>query len=200
MNSLKYGLVSSVKSGFVRVKFEEDDGIVSDWLPVMVRKSKSEKESWQLEINEHVVCIMDEHGEFGVCLGAIPNDEDTPDPGEGAGKFRKIFSDGTEIEYDSNTKKLTVDVKGELTGKATIKATVEAPLIELTGNVVISGTVTAAGLVIAAGGTMGMQDGSPLKATGDIETTGDVKAGLISLSTHKHTAPSGGGPTSTPIP
>jgi phage baseplate assembly protein V len=212
---LKYGIVSDTKKGFVRVKFEDLDGIVSDWLPVLVRRSKTEKESWQLEVNEHVVCFMDEHLENGVCLGAIPSEEDSPDPGEAKGKFRKLFSDGTLIEYDKTAGKLTVDVKGQLEAKATgaasidtlttlnatagVKATVQAPVIELTGNVVVSGTLTAGGVVIAPGGTIGTQGGGPLQATGNIETTGDVVAGGKSLKTHTHTAPSGGGPTSPPL-
>lgn len=227
---LKYGIVSEVKKGFVRVKFEDLDGIVSDWLPVLVRKSKTEKESWPLDVNEHVVCFMDEHLENGVCLGAIHNAEDTPDPDEAAGKFRKKFSDGTLIEYDKNSHKLTVDVKGSLeakttgncsidtetnlTGNAGVKAIVTAPNIELTGNVKITGLLTvtgaatmagvaAASLAIAPGGGITKQGGGALDF--DIETTGQVKgsevlAGTVALSTHKHTAPSGGGLTSTPIP
>ena len=40
-----------------------------------------------------------------------------------------------------------------------------------------------------------------LTTTGDIETTGgDVKTSLVTLGTHIHTAPSGGGPTSGPEP
>jgi phage baseplate assembly protein V len=204
---LKYGIVSEVKKGFVRVKFEEDDGIVSDWLPALVKKSKTDKESNPLEINEHVVCIMDRYCEEGICLGAIYNEVDTPDPGEAAGKFRKLFSDGTLIEYDKNAHKLTVDVKGTLEAKATgdvsidtnsnlkgtagINATIEAPAINLTGNVVVSGSLEAAAIAVAAGGSVSMKDGAKLNIDGGISTTGeidasDVKAGTVSLLTHVH--------------
>lgn len=217
--NLKYGIVSEVKKGFVKVFFEEDDGIVTDWLPVLVRRSKSEKESWQLEINEHVVCLLDKHCEEGVCLGAIHNDEDAPDPGEGKGKFRKKFSDGTVFEYDVTGHKMTIDIKGSLEaittlgasidagttlkGKAAASAEIEAPVITLKGNVIIQGTATVSGALTAAsiatsgGGSINAQGN--ISTDGDINATGDVVAGGKSLKTHTHNAPSSGGPTSPPL-
>lgn len=106
----KYGLVSEVKPGYAKVQFAEDK-IVSPWLPVVVRKSQSDKESWPFEINEHVVCLMDETCDEGVVIGAIYNEKDTPDDGEAAGKFRNKFSDGTVIEYDKNASKYSQIVK-----------------------------------------------------------------------------------------
>lgn len=226
----KYGIISEVKKGYAKVTFEEDE-FVTDWLPVLVRKSKSDKESWQLEINEHVVCLMDETCDEGVIIGAIPNEEDQPDGGEGKGKFRKLFSDGTLIEYDKNSHKLTVDVKGELkaitTGKATItsdadieanaganlkgvaatKATIEAPAIDLTGNVKITGTATITGSLSAA--SIATVGGGSIQSSGNIETDGnisatgqvqgsDVKAGTVSLLTHKHGGVQSGGAQTTP--
>lgn len=214
----KYGIVSDVKKGFIKAAFEEDE-IVTDWIPVLFRKTKSDKESWQLEINEHIVCLMDHNCNTGVCLGAICNDEDEPDPGEGKGKFRKLFSDGTLIEYDKEAQKLTVDVKGELNatttgkaainagtnleGNATVKATITAPLIELTGNVTVSGTLAAAAIstVPGAGGSGKLQIGGDIEASGKLTATGeisgsDIKAGTISLKTHKHSGVTTGGGTS----
>lgn len=219
MNNLKYGIVSEVKPGFVRVKFEEDE-FVSDWLPVLVRRSKTQKHSWQLEVNEHVVCLMDEHCEEGVVLGAIPNDEDKPDPGEAAGKFRIVFSDGTLFEYDINSGKMKVDVKGDLEAKTTgqcsidagtnlkgnagIKASVVAPTIELTGNVQISGTCTVAGALMAGGiattGGGSIVSEGDIITTGGISATGDVVAGTVKLKTHIHPGiQPGAGSTGTPI-
>lgn len=233
---LRYGIISDVKKGFVKVFLEQDE-IVTDWIPVLVRKSLNDKESFQLEVNEHVVCLMDEKCNEGVCLGAIPNTSDVPDDGEAPGKFRKKFADGTVIEYDRIGHKLTVDVKGELqaktTGKALIEATgdvevttganvkataatkaeVTAPNIELTGAVKITGAVQILGALSAGaistvagagGGSGAIEVQGNFSVTGEIAATGqiegsDVKAGAISLLTHKHTAPSGGGATSTPI-
>lgn len=210
----KYGIISEVKKGYAKVSFAEDN-IVSDWLPVLLRKTKTDKESWQLEINEHVVCLVDEYCNEGVILGAIVSEADAPDSGEAAGKFRKLFSDGTLIEYDKNSHKLTVDVKGELEatttdkatinagtsleGNATVKATIKAPVIELTGNVTVSGTLSAAAIatVPGAGGDGKMQIAGDIESTGQISGT-DVKAGEISLLTHKHSGVTTGGGISGP--
>jgi phage baseplate assembly protein V len=107
---LKYGLVSDIQPGQVKVYFDED-AIPSKWLPVVVHRAQSDTESWQLEINEQVVCLLDGNCEEGVVVGAIHSDVDPPDNGEAAGKFRKVFSDGTLIEYDKNASKYSQTIK-----------------------------------------------------------------------------------------
>lgn len=108
---MEYGIVSDIsKPGFARVHLDADK-IVTDFLPVVRRKSLSDKESWQLEINEHVVCLLDEHCHIGVIIGAIHNDKDQPDNAGTSGIFRKKFSDGTIIEYDKNEGKYSQIVK-----------------------------------------------------------------------------------------
>jgi phage baseplate assembly protein V len=214
---LKYGIVSDVKKGFVKVSLEEDE-IVTDWLPVLVRKSKSQKESWQLEVQEHVICLMDEHCNDGICIGAIPNDEDQPDPGESPGKFRKKFSDGTEIEYSVISHVLKANVSGNLVakatgnaeieagqnlnGKAALKAIVEAPAIELIGNVKITGTATITGALSAAtiattGGGSIVSSGN-MQINGSIQATGDIVGAGKSLSLHVHGGVQNGGGVTTP--
>ena len=215
----KYGIVSEVKPGFAKVYFQDDDGIVTDWWPVLQKTSLKDKESWPLNVKEHVVCLCDERLEEGVVLGAIYSDADKPDAGAGAGKFRKVFEDGTTIEYDKNNHKLTADIKGDvdikaalsivaeatttLTAKATVSATVEAPVITLKGNVTVVGVISAGGLSLApvpgASGADGKVSGN-IETSGDIIAGGEVKAGTVSLSTHVHTSAAPGSPTSPPTP
>jgi phage baseplate assembly protein V len=203
----KYGIVWKVDKGKVKVFFDEDENCPSDWLPVIVRKSKTDKDSWPLEVNEHVCCIMDSHLNTGVVIGAIYNNEDLPDNEEGPGKFRKIFSDGTVFEYDKGAHKLTVDVKGTLDAKATVKAIVTAPDVEITGSVKITGPVQILGTLSAgaistvpgAGGGSGNMDiVGTINLTGDMAATGDISAGGKSLKTHIHsgvqTGPGNSGP------
>lgn len=219
---LKYGIVSEVKKGFVRVQFEEDD-IVSDWLPVLVRRSLNDKDTWQLEVNEHVVCMMDHYSETGVCMGAIYNDTDRPDPRENPGIFRKSFDDGTSIEYDKNDHVLRAYVNGDLHAKATndcfidasnnlqatagAKAKVTSPEIELTGLVKITGATTIVGaltcgglsVVPSSGGSGNMDITGNMNITGSVEATVDVKAAGKSLKTHIHPGVQpGGGLTGAP--
>ncbi len=61
------------------------------------------------------------------------------------------------------------------------------------GNIFCTGTIAAANFI----GMSGLAPGGPLTSTVNIETTGDVKAGDISLNSHTHTQ-SGGGETEEP--
>lgn len=212
---LKYGLVSdNSEPGYVKVTFNDDDDFVTDFMPVLVRKSKTDKESWPLEINEHVVCLMLHDCDEGIVLGAIPSDEDAPDSGEADGKFRKKFSDGTVIEYDKVAHSLTVDVKGRakvktsgsvlvdagssLDAKAAIKAVISAPEVEVSATVkatisapliTLEGAVTVMGALTAA--SIATSGGGAITAGGNMSVTGEVSAakvsaGGIDLALHKH--------------
>jgi phage baseplate assembly protein V len=187
----KYGIVSDVKPGYAKVYFQEDD-LVTDWWPVLVRTSLKDKESWPLNADEHVICLCDERLEEGVVLGAIHNEVDTPDPGAAPGKFRKLFDDGTLLEYDKTTHAL----KATVIGKATITATE----IDIIGNVVITGNLAFSGTLAAgAGGTAMTFDGSKLTVP-DVQANNDVKAGAISLKLHTHPGvTTGSGSTGTPV-
>ena len=215
--SLKFGIISEAKSGFAKVYFEEDD-FVTDWWPVIVKTSMKDFEGWVLNVKEHVACVCDEYCEEGVVLGAIHSDPEPADSGATTDKFRKVFEDGTYLEYDKSAHKLTASVQGEvdvtassdinavsqtnIKAKSTILASIEAPSIILKGAVTVQGMITAGALAISA---MPGVDGADGKAHGDINVTGtvnadtDIKSGDISLKQHKHTGvQTGAGISGTP--
>lgn len=212
---LKFGLICEVdaEKGLAKVHFQDDD-VPSGWLPMSVQKSLKDKYSFPFDVNEHVWCIMDEHCEYGVIGGAVYDEQEQP-AGAGEGKLVIHFADNSSIEYDRNTKTLSLLIKGDIKitsdeklnveckeanitvtqtatvkanevnveaqGNATVKAAsvkIDAPNAQATGNLDVTGTITAAA----------------------VTASGDVKAGAISLLTHKHTAPSGGGVTTPSIP
>jgi len=195
---LKFGIISNAKPGYAKVYFEEDD-IVTDWWPVVLPYTLKDKVSYPLNVNEHVVCIADARLEEGAIVGAIHNSQDTPDTGAGTGKFRKVFEDGTVIEYD----KTAHSFKGTINGSAEIEAQtvkitgaltaeIEAANITLTGNVAISGNLAFGGSLSGGSGAATISfDGSTLQAP-------DVKAGTVSLLTHKHTGVTTGGGVTGP--
>jgi phage baseplate assembly protein V len=197
---IRFGNITEIDAakGRARVHFEEDD-LVSDWLPMAVKSSKANKhESWY-DVGDFVACMMDQHTEDGVIVGAIYDDNNTPPIGN-KDVEAKTFSDGTVIKYDRSSSTLTIECVGEVTVQctnATVQAdqvTIDAPQSEFTGDVSVQGQLSAAGL----------------SSSGDIESDGAMKAGgqvtalfgtpaQVRLSTHNHptAAP---GPISPPTP
>lgn len=216
---IRFGIVSEAKPGFAKVWFSADN-LVSIWLPVLMKTSLKDKESWVLNVQEHVVCLTDKNCEEGVVLGCIASDADPVESGANAGKFRKVFEDGTVLEYDKNSHKLTANIAGsaEITTTETIKAIsqtsihatalisaiIESPDIQLKGNVTVLGTVTAASINAAPMSDVPGSTGK-ITANADIETTGQIKAadvvaGSVSLSTHTHSGvQTGSGISGPPI-
>lgn len=146
----------------VRVQFPDRDEMISDWLPVGQRKTLGDFDYWLPDLNTQVVCLMDENCEAGVVLCAIYSDEDQP-PVSNADLFYKKFQDGTVLQYDRATHKLTADIKGDLelittgsvtatiggtlTGEVTGNTTLTTPQCTLNGNLQVNGNIIASGNV-----------------------------------------------------
>jgi phage baseplate assembly protein V len=203
---LRYGTVSEIdpEKALVRVDFEED-AIVSFWLAVLVAKSKNDKYFHNPDVGDVVACMMDEHSENGIILGAIYTAKNKPQI-QGEDKTAVVFKDGTEVEYDRENHKLRLKIVGDLTivcdndvnvecknatVKADTKVKIDTPNAEFTGNIKVSGKADVTGNITGSGN---------IDANGTIQATGDVKAGggLISLITHKHPTPVG--PTGPSMP
>lgn len=203
---IRFGNITEIDpaKGRARVHFEEDD-LVSDWLPMAVKSSKANKhESWY-DVGDFVACMMDQHAEDGVIVGAIYDDNNTPPIGN-KDVESTTFSDGTVIKYDRSSSTLTIECVGEVTVQctnATVQAdqvTIDTPTAQFTGDVSVQGELSANGLTSSG----------DVQATGDIQSNGAMKAGgqvvaldgtpaAVHLTTHNHpTAPTG--PISPPTP
>lgn len=257
---LRFGNISEidVDKCFARVKFI-DDGIVSDFLQIIVMGAINNKYFHMLDINEQVACLMDENSEEGVILGAVFNNKTNPDGGN-KDIVRIKFSDNSSIEYNRSTHEYNIDIKGKINIKSdsevnidtqTAKITVETAeinadsvavnatdvdveatnvtvnatntditsIVSITGETTITGNLTVSGIGTfasisagSAGATVDISGGNidatgdvttngKVIATGDITTSGDVKAGLITLKTHKHIGvTTGAGTSGIPTP
>lgn len=125
---LKYGVVSELGTneqlGLVRVRFPADDDLVSPWMPILFRWTKSDQ-AWGLPaIGEHVACMVDEHADTGVVLGALYSEADKPAIAEPS-VWGKSFEDGTRITYDKETKALSIKAQGPVTIQAEGNLTVD---------------------------------------------------------------------------
>ena len=128
--TFKTGIVSATKVGFAKVKFEELDGMETQWLVVNYTKTHQDKCVWTLDVGEHVNCIMDEHLEDGCILGAAYSDAEPP-PVSSPDKFHMRFKDGGLFEYDRARGDMTIVAKGEINIKATGNINLNGAFIHL---------------------------------------------------------------------
>ena len=132
-NLFRTGIVSSVneKNGTVRVIFDDKDNMVSDELPMLSFEYDMPKAKQQ------VLCLFLPNGiQQGFCLGAFYS-QINPPPVQNKNIYRKMFDDGTYIEYNKETKLLTVKAPGN---------------INIIGNLTVEGNINATGSIMDAGG------------------------------------------------
>jgi phage baseplate assembly protein V len=173
-------------TGMVRVSFLEDENIVSDWISIVVPFASKNSLFAMPDVGEQVACMMDEHCENGVCLGAIySNDVKPKQSGDDISSVE--FSDGTKVIYDRGAHTLNIDTKGDITIKTTknvkiecLNATVKASATTKidSPNTQITGILTVDGNIIG-------------KAA--IQAVGDIRAGngVTGLLTHTHSNAAG---------
>ena len=149
----------------VRVRFEDADNVVSHELRVLTRKTLRDKDYWMPDVGEQVLCLCLPHGrEQGFVLGTFYSQPDKP-PVTDQDKRHVLFADGTWLEYDRKTHRLTGHVKGwaELTVDENLTATVGKSITATVGQNV---DVQAGGWIkakadgnadVEAGGTLSLK-------------------------------------------
>lgn len=134
-NLIRVGEVTSVDpvAFTARVRFEDRDDIESYDLRLIVRRSQGTRDYDVPEVGENVLCLFLPTGvEDGFVLGAYYTDP-APRPASSASVAVREFEDGTRVEYDRDTHRLTVDVP-EGGGEVVINAprvTINSPRIDL---------------------------------------------------------------------
>lgn len=181
-NWIRIGEVSTVdpKNCTARVVFDDEDGFISNDLPVIQRNTQSTKDYWLPAVGEDVICIFLPCGEEdGFILGSFYADEIEP-PTSSESKRYTEYPDGTVIEYDWEAHEL------KATGAA--KINVSAPDIKFIGNLTVDGDITNTGKIVAGG-----------DVSADGEVTAKAKTTNVKLSTHNHPT-AVPGPASPPTP
>ncbi|MGE7942828.1 phage baseplate assembly protein V [Lysinibacillus xylanilyticus] len=118
--------------GTARVKIEEQDGKISSPLRVLYRGAFKNKDYWMPSIEEHVLCLFTKQSE-GFIIGAFYDDE-TPPPRVDPEKRCIEFEDGSFIEYDTKTRKLHLNIDGEINIETKGPVTVNGQLLSSGGN------------------------------------------------------------------
>lgn len=100
----------------------------------------------------------------------------------------------------------TCDIHRVLCRRYEVEASEEAafttPKLSTTEQVIAEGKISGNGGMAIKGGDGGATasfEGTLRQTGGNYETDGDVQAGTVSLTGHKHTNGNGGNPTGTPI-
>lgn len=145
MEMLFGNVINICDNGRVRVKFPSRDNLPSQPIPVLKSKSKNDKIGNILDIDEEVVCIMDDNCEDGVCLGAINTDE-SPLVIIDKDKTYHTFADGTHFEYDRKNHIFTGDIKGY--------ANITAEAVHVKGDLIVDGDITSTGDIFDKNGSM----------------------------------------------
>jgi len=110
---LKFGVVTQADPSTcrVRVQYQDNEGIQSYWLAVAQRKTLADRDYHMPDVGEHVACLIDDHNEEGVVLGAIYSAADAA-PVDDQDKRHTAFKDGAVFEYDRNKHRLTATLPG----------------------------------------------------------------------------------------
>ncbi|MEN4053781.1 phage baseplate assembly protein V [Sulfurimonas sp. NWX79] len=170
-NVVSLGTITESKSSdglaLARVKIGER---VTDFLPMLQQSSSFKRCATPIRAGEQVVVLFPQgEGDFGIILGSLFNKGAKEPAGYSEAKEVCEFEDGTVISYDSNAKKLTVNVAANVE--------VVAQTVNITATTTHTGDVSVAGNLSV--------DGS-ISSTGDISTdanVNDVKGSLTNFST-----------------
>ena len=117
-NLIRAGVVSAVNVAKhrARVTFEDKDDVVSGELPILTAFAEKNKCYRLPDVGESVLCLMlpnsTESGE-GFIIGSYFNDVDTPNANS-QDVSRIDFSDGTFIEYNRSSHKLSINCVGDI--------------------------------------------------------------------------------------
>lgn len=109
--SYKVGMVVEAKPGFVKVRFDDLDGLVSDWLPTAQRSTLGVRDVHTLDVGSQVGCVMDEHFEDGMVAGAIYSDAD-PAPTADKQVILHDFGGGASMQFDRSAGVMSLTMGG----------------------------------------------------------------------------------------
>ncbi len=141
--NIQYGVVATTDDKTARVKVSlreersavEGEQFLTDWLPILQISALKDHIYKMVDKGDVVACLLDDHCERGVVLGAIYTEDNKPTSEMNQDRFVAKFKDGTLIQYDRSSSELKIDAVGSLkitvggnadidiNGVATIQAT-----------------------------------------------------------------------------
>lgn len=93
----------------VRVQFSDNDGMVSYWCQVLMKKTHVDKEYWLPDVGEMAICVFLPFGhEQGFILGSAYNAEDRIPPSATGDRFVLLDRGGDELLIDRQCRRVRV--------------------------------------------------------------------------------------------
>lgn len=131
----------------VKVRLPNHDGMESDWLRVLARRSLGVRTSCNLKVGEQVLCLFPPLGDMrsGYVLGALYNQQDAPFQ-DNPNVYGVKFEDGALMTYDQVSHTLNFSLPG---GAPVFEMTPDG--IRLKGEIFADGGVTISKSLIVAG-------------------------------------------------
>ena len=128
----------------VRVKLKGRQGIITDFLPVLVPMSYKDKVYTLPKVGDTVLCLFLPYGiEDGFVLGSFYTLNDKK-PANDENIHMIEFEDGTRVEYDKTAHKLSVNIPQ---GEAYITVLNGSGNVYINGNLIVSGQIYDLGKV-----------------------------------------------------
>lgn len=180
---LQWGIVVAIDDRAVAVKVQlaQHDDLITDWLPVLQRKTQDDKFAVIPDLGEQVAVLLDSVGEDGVVLGAVYNSVDTVARASVDLLFYRA-ADGTELIYDRSAHLLTADVKGNIniTATGTISAVATGPItLQSAASITLTApTIALDAPTVTASGALTVQ--------GLMQSFTEVMAKAVALFGHRH--------------
>lgn len=187
-NVIRFGKIEQVDGDRLRVRAGKN---LTNWIGWIVLRAGTTTTWSQPSVGEQCV-VLSPNGDMtsAVALVGLYSDQH-PAPTTDQNLHTAKFPDGAIIQYDHVSHALTATLpaggKAELTAPASVvvhsaNITLDAPNTTCTGNLTVQQKLTYMGGMSGKGG-----EGAAAVIEGEIQATGDVKAGDISVQGHHHT-------------
>lgn len=179
-NALMTGIIKSVNGEYATVEFPQYDNIVDINVLIPNALTTSDKSQFMKAANTPVLIAFDELGQAFIINSFFT--ETNERPFSSLNKFGYKFSDGTEISYDKDSKKVKISgsiLTVEIT--SAVSLTVTSPLVTINGNLTVNGNVACGS--IGASGTCDITGG--MKAA-SLETTGGADLDTLKTAYNAH--------------
>lgn len=148
-NSHRIGRVAEIVSDgtqtSARVVFPDKENLISKPLPILQNSGGARRSYNVPKVGQSVLVGTLSNGDSdGFILGTFYTTQDPPPIADPLRQYTE-FADGTSVEYNEGSSTMAINAKGPINIVTSGKVTIQAPEVEITGNVKIVGNLEVSG-------------------------------------------------------